>query len=86
MNTKLRLKIIEMIMRSREGHIPSSFSIVDIIEFLYSNVLKFDPKNPKFLIEIILFWQRPWTAAYTVLNKHKILSEKHINLYGNKRY
>ena len=33
MNKKLRIKIIETIMRAGEGHIPSSFSIVDIIEF-----------------------------------------------------
>ena len=87
MNTKLRLKIIEMIMRSREGHIPSSFSIVDIIEYLYSNVLKFDPKNPKNPNRdyFILSKGHGATALYTVLNKHKILNEKHINLYGNKK-
>ena len=37
-----RIKIAEMIKRSGEGHIPSSFSIVDIIEHLYRKVLKYD--------------------------------------------
>ncbi len=45
MNNDLRLMITEMVKRSGEGHIPSSFSIVDIIEFLYRNVLKITPET-----------------------------------------
>ena len=45
-NTDLRLKIVEMIKKSGEGHIPSSFSIVDIINYLYENVLRYDSKRP----------------------------------------
>ncbi|SVE47114.1 uncharacterized protein METZ01_LOCUS499968, partial [marine metagenome] len=45
MNNDLRLKITEMVKRSGEGHIPSSFSIVDIIEFLYRKVLRITPET-----------------------------------------
>ena len=40
MNNELRLMIAQMVQRSGEGHIPSCFSIVDLIEFLYRRVLK----------------------------------------------
>jgi len=47
LNTVLRKKIVDMTCRAGEGHIPSAFSIVDIIAYLYDKVLKYDPKNPK---------------------------------------
>ena len=34
LNKDLRIKIVEMISKAREGHIPSSLSILDIIHFL----------------------------------------------------
>ena len=48
LNKDLRIKIVEMISKAREGHIPSSFSILDIIHFIYMNVLKF--RNKTFFI------------------------------------
>ena len=39
-NKDLRLKIVNMIINAKEGHIPSSFSIVDIINFLYKKKIK----------------------------------------------
>ncbi len=46
LNRDLRLKIAHMVKASGEGHIPSSYSIVDIIEHLYAHVLHVDAKNP----------------------------------------
>ena len=46
MNIELRKKIIELIANAGGGHIPSAFSIIDILAYLYEYVLKFDPKNP----------------------------------------
>ena len=46
MNNALRWKIAQMVHKSGEGHIPSSFSIVDIIYYLYKKVLKFDVNKP----------------------------------------
>jgi Transketolase, N-terminal subunit len=46
MNNDLRIKIAEMVQKSGEGHIPSSFSIVDILEYLYGEVLNVKPSDP----------------------------------------
>ncbi|MDO8638394.1 MAG: transketolase [Candidatus Daviesbacteria bacterium] len=45
--TEIRKQILEMIVTAQGTHIASAFSIVDIVLFLYSNVLNFNPKNPK---------------------------------------
>ena len=45
LNKDLRIKIVKMISKAGEGHIPSSFSILDIIHFIYMNVLKFKKNN-----------------------------------------
>ena len=39
-NKDLRVKIVEMISKAGEGHIPSSFSILDIIHFVYDVNIK----------------------------------------------
>lgn len=44
---ELRKQILEMIVEARGTHIASAFSIVELILFLYSNVLSIIPKNPK---------------------------------------
>ena len=41
MNRELRRKIVDTITNGGEGHIPSSFSVVDIINTIYSNHLFF---------------------------------------------
>ena len=38
-NKELRVQILKMVYFAKEGHIPSSFSIVDIINFVYSNLI-----------------------------------------------
>lgn len=43
---KIKQKIVRAATISKEGHIPSAFSILDIIWVLYDKVLKIDPKNP----------------------------------------
>ena len=47
MNSDLRLKIAEMVFNAKEGHIPSSFSIVDIINLLYRDYLGLHPDDFK---------------------------------------
>lgn len=42
----LRKQILAMARKSGEGHIPSSFSILDILWTLYTRVLVIDPQNP----------------------------------------
>lgn len=42
---KLRLDIVEMAYQSQMGHIPSAFSIVEILTQLYYNILDISPKT-----------------------------------------
>lgn len=84
MNNDLRLEIVQMIKRSGEGHIPSSFSIVDVIEYIYGNELNYNKNN--------LFWKdrdyfilskgHGCAALYVVLKKYGILSDSDIENYG----
>ena len=41
-NKDLRKKIAWMTWHSKEGHIPSSYSILDIVTFLYDEFLNYD--------------------------------------------
>lgn len=84
LNADLRIKIAEMVKRSGEGHIPSSYSIVDIINFLYGNVLKYNPKNMKDQSRdyFILSKGHGCGGLYVVLNKYGIISDKDILDYS----
>ncbi len=76
MNKKLRIKIIKTILHAGEGHIPSSFSIVDIIDYLYLKVLKINKKNFKSENRnyFILSKGHGCVALYVVLEKIGIIS------------
>ena len=71
LNTVLRKKIVDMTCRAGEGHIPSTFSIVDIIAYLYDKVLRYDSKNPKWEDRdyFILSKGHGCAALYVVLEK-----------------
>lgn len=43
---QMRKEILEMIVSAKGTHIASSFSIVDILVFLYDKILKISPKKP----------------------------------------
>lgn len=47
LNRDLRRKIVDMCVAGKDGHIPSAFSILDIITHLYKDVLSFDAKKPE---------------------------------------
>lgn len=84
MNSDLRKKIVDIVYNSREGHIPSSFSIVDIINYLYEHVLNIDPKNYKSSLRDFFILSKGHGAAalYVVLNKFGFVSEKDLKLYS----
>ena len=73
-------------MSAGEGHIPSSFSIVDVIDYLYGNVLNIqkneltDPARDYF----VLSKGHGALALYVVLNKYGLLSENDLNSYGQR--
>lgn len=74
----LRKEIAWMTYHSKEGHIPSAFSIIDIVAYLYEYVLKFDSKNPKWEDRdyFILSKGHGCAALYAVLKKHGFITQK----------
>lgn len=86
-NRELRKEIVQMVVRSGEGHLPSTFSIVDIIHFLYRSILKFDPKRPDWDERdfFILSKGHGGAALYVVLKEFGFLSEEDILNYGTPK-
>lgn len=87
MNNNLRLRIAEMVKRSGEGHIPSSYSIVDLLDHLYGKVLRVRPQEPKWQGRdfFILSKGHGCGALYAVLAKYGFLQEKDLLDYGTSK-
>jgi transketolase len=85
LNKDLRVKIMELAISANEGHLPSSYSIVDIIEFLYGHVLKIDKNNPNDPQRdvFILSTGHGALALYVVLNKFGFISSMELSNYGS---
>ena len=85
-NSDLRKQIVKMVYRSQEGHIPSAFSIVDIIHYLYESVLNYDSQNPKAenRDSFILSKGHGASALYAVLHKFGFLSDQDLFSYSKK--
>lgn len=86
LNKELRLKIVELAIGAGEGHIPSSFSIVDIIDHVYGNVLRIEKNKENDLKRdyFILSKGHGALALYVVLNKYGFLSDEDLNSYGQR--
>lgn len=74
-----------MVTTAGEGHIPSAFSIVDIIATLYAKFLKFDPKRPDWSERdyFVLSKGHGCAALYVVLEKHGFISRSDLDCYGS---
>jgi len=86
MNNDLRRVIVEMITKSGEGHIPSAFSIIDILAILYKDILKFDSQNPDWKDRdyFILSKGHGSAALYVLLEKYGFISKKDLDLKSKK--
>lgn len=86
MNNDLRKKIVDMVYKAGEGHIPSAFSIIDIIAYLYDKVIKFDAKNPAWDERdyFILSKGHGCAALYVVLEKHGFISQDDLDAKSKK--
>ena len=73
-----------MITKAGEGHIPSAFSIVDIINLLYSKFLKYESKNPQSPERdyFVLSKGHGCAGLYVVLEKFGFLTSDDIETYG----
>ena len=87
LNKDLRLKIAQMVKASGEGHIPSSYSIVDLLDHLYGHVLRYDAKNPRWADRdyFILSKGHGCGGFYAVLHKYGFLSDQDIADYSTSR-
>jgi transketolase len=83
----LRIRILEMIVDSGEGHIPSSFSIVDIIDHLYSDVMKYNVDDISNLSGDVFILSKGHGAAalYVVLEKIGAVSTDLLRQYGKPK-
>lgn len=84
-NNGLRLQIVESIYQAGEGHIPSAFSILEILTVLYSHFLKFNAKNPNWQGRdyFILSKGHGCAALYVLLVKYGFISK--LELYKKSK-
>jgi len=82
-NTDLRQKIVRMVYEAKDGHIPSAFSIVDVLALLYRDYLRVDPKKPDWQDRdyFILSKGHGCVALYAVLHKYGFLTDQDISLF-----
>jgi transketolase len=87
MYNDLRKKIVDMITNAGEGHIPSSFSIVDIISTIYDKSLKFDAKNVEWNERdyFILSKGHGGAALFVVLEKYGFITQQDLDQYSTKK-
>jgi len=76
---KLRLKILEIIYKTKASHIGSIFSCLDIILFIYTRVIKFKNKVPD--QDFILSKGHAGLGLYTCLTHKNIISKKKLSSY-----
>lgn len=83
LNCRLRKRIVDMVRLGKDGHIPSAFSILDILVVLYKHFLKFDPANPKWNHRdyFILSKGHGCLALYMVLREHGFITDKDLEFF-----
>ena len=81
---ELRLSIVQASLQSGEGHIPSAFSILDILIVLYNRILKFNPKNPADpkRDRFVLSKGHSALGLYAVLADKGFFSKKELRTFG----
>lgn len=84
MNNDLRKRIAEIIFEAKEGHIPSSYSIVDIVNYLYTDVLHINRDDPRCSDRdyFILSKGHGCAALWVVLEKIGLLNSKELTKYS----
>jgi transketolase len=83
LNADLRKKIVDMVVAGKDGHIPSAFSILDIITLLYRDVLKFNASIPLWSERdyFILSKGHGCLALYVNLHRHGFITDHDIEMF-----
>ena len=81
----LRKRIFQSVYHGNGGHIGGSFSVIDVLNYLYSEVLNFDPKQPKLETRdrLILSKGHSCLALYWTLAEFGFFDEGLIGSYGS---
>ena len=81
MNDSLRRRIVDLVYTGKDGHIPSAFSIVDMLSVLYQDFLKIDPENPEWeeRDRFVLSKGHGCVALYAVLNQAGFLTDEDLD-------
>ena len=84
LNAELRLQIVDLVRRAEEGHIPSSFSIVDIIAEIYDGFLRLRKEEPlwKDRDRFVLSKGHGAAALFVVLARQGLIDPDLLNTYG----
>ncbi|MCP9775668.1 hypothetical protein [Cyanobium sp. WAJ14-Wanaka] len=79
-NSDLRSRIVQLVCAGGGGHIPSSFSVIDIIDLVYSRyITSADGLHYTFTLSK----GHAACALYSVLHKYGYLTSEHLNSYLN---
>lgn len=86
LNKDLRRRIVDLVYYGRDGHIPSAFSIVDIIAWLYESVLRVDPASPEDPARdyFILSKGHGCLALYVNLHRHGFITDQDLRQFCRK--
>lgn len=84
LSKKMRIQILKMIYDAKGGHIGGCFSVIDLLVHLYSNVLNFNCKDPKWTERdyLILSKGHCCIALYVVLFHYNFFNEKLLKSYS----
>lgn len=83
LNKDLRLTIARMVHKAKDGHIPSSYSIVDMLAILYKDYLRVDPSKPTWEDRdyFVLSKGHGCVAFYAVLHKSGFITQENIDTF-----
>jgi len=80
---EIRKTVLSMIVSAHASHISSSYSIVELLVYLYEHVLNVDSKNPQDLNRDRFILSKGWgiSALYAVLSKKRFIKEELLKTY-----
>jgi transketolase len=80
---EIRQKILEMIVRAHASHIASAYSSVEILVYLYNEILNLNSENISDINRDIFILSKGWSvsALYAVLAKHKFINSSELDSY-----
>ena len=86
-NNELRKEIVDLVKRSGEGHIPSSFSIVDIIDVLYGHILNLTPETTESSKRdyFVLSKGHGCAGLFVVLEKYGYITKQDLEYYSTSK-